>query len=133
MEPHRSHHPQLGSKYVRGCPFVDAALIDYLVHNEMWLVERKIPLIFRCFRVNFFLPEALWKIVGRYPAFMRPRTLNSSFLLETSNIRKAYGNYNNLVLQASYIRGQVVAVWDFEYVLIVSFYLLWCHFPPLLP
>ncbi|KIJ94301.1 carbohydrate esterase family 4 protein [Laccaria amethystina LaAM-08-1] len=67
------------------------------IHNEMWLVE-----------------QALWKIVGRYPAFMRPRTLNSSFLLETSNIRKAYGNYNNLVLQASYIRGQVVAVWDFD-------------------
>lgn len=51
------------------------------IHNEMWLVE-----------------QALWKIVGRYPAFMRP----------------PYGSYNNLVLQASYIRGQVVAIWDFD-------------------
>ena len=77
MEPHRSHHSQLGSKYVRGCPFVDAALIDYLVHNEMWLVERNIPFTLRCFLVNSSLPEALWKIVGLYPAFMRPRTLKS--------------------------------------------------------
>ncbi|EDR09239.1 carbohydrate esterase family 4 protein [Laccaria bicolor S238N-H82] len=69
------------------------------IHNEMWLVE-----------------QALWKIVGRYPAFMRP----------------PYGNYNDLVLQASYIRGQAVALWDFEYVLIVSYY-LWCHFPPFPP
>lgn len=51
------------------------------IHNEMWLVE-----------------QALWKIVGRYPAFMRP----------------PYGNYNDLVLQASYIRGQAVALWDFD-------------------
>lgn len=77
MEPYRSHHPQLGSKYVQGCSFIDTALIDYLVHNEMWLVERKIPFMLHCFLVNFPLPEALWKIVGCYPAFMRPRTSNS--------------------------------------------------------
>ena len=77
MEPYRSHHPQLGSKYVQVCSFIDTALIDYLVHNEMWLVERKIPFMLHCFLVNFPLPEALWKIVGCYPAFMRPRTSNS--------------------------------------------------------
>ena len=28
----------------------------------------------------------------------------------------AYGNYNDLVRQASFIHGQVLAIWDFEYV-----------------
>jgi len=42
--------------------------------------------------------QAFEKIVGVCPAFMRP----------------PYGNYNDLVLQASYIRGQVVATWDFD-------------------
>ncbi|KAJ3500394.1 hypothetical protein NLJ89_g9817 [Agrocybe chaxingu] len=51
------------------------------IHDEMWRVE-----------------QALQKIVGAYPAFMRP----------------PYGNYNDLVLRASYIRGQVVALWDFD-------------------
>jgi len=52
------------------------------------------------------------------PSFHAPSYVKvTSFLIESSNIRKAYGSYNNLVLQASYIRGQVVALWDFEYVL----------------
>ncbi|KAK0480212.1 carbohydrate esterase family 4 protein [Armillaria novae-zelandiae] len=42
--------------------------------------------------------EALQRIVGVVPAFMRP----------------PYGNYNDLVLQASYIRGQKVVLWDFD-------------------
>ncbi|KAG8951024.1 Carbohydrate esterase 4 protein [Tulasnella sp. 424] len=42
--------------------------------------------------------EALMKITGAYPAFMRP----------------PYGNYNDLVRQASYIRGQALAIWDFD-------------------
>jgi len=41
---------------------------------------------------------ALHKIIGVVPAFMRP----------------PYGNYNNLVRQASAIRGQVLALWDFD-------------------
>lgn len=51
------------------------------IHDEMWRVE-----------------EALVKITGAYPAFMRP----------------PYGNYNDLVRQASYIRGQALALWDFD-------------------
>ncbi|KAF5374460.1 hypothetical protein D9615_009084 [Tricholomella constricta] len=41
---------------------------------------------------------ALMRITGAYPAFMRP----------------PYGNYNNLVLDASGIRGQAVVIWDFD-------------------
>jgi peptidoglycan/xylan/chitin deacetylase (PgdA/CDA1 family) len=41
---------------------------------------------------------ALNRIIGVVPAFMRP----------------PYGNYNNLVRQASAIRGQVLALWDFD-------------------
>ncbi|KAG6899669.1 hypothetical protein C0993_008129 [Termitomyces sp. T159_Od127] len=44
---------------------------------------------------------ALSRIVGVVPAFMRP----------------PYGNYNDLVRQASAIRGQKLVIWDFEYVL----------------
>ncbi|PPQ69529.1 hypothetical protein CVT26_001787 [Gymnopilus dilepis] len=51
------------------------------IHDEMWRVE-----------------QALSRIVGVYPAFMRP----------------PYGNYNDLVLQASAIRGQSIAMWDFD-------------------
>jgi peptidoglycan/xylan/chitin deacetylase (PgdA/CDA1 family) len=51
------------------------------IHDEMWRVE-----------------QALKKIVGVTPAFMRP----------------PYGNYNNLVRQASYIRGQKIVTWDFD-------------------
>ncbi|KAF8150188.1 carbohydrate esterase family 4 protein [Crassisporium funariophilum] len=42
--------------------------------------------------------QALTRIAGVVPAFMRP----------------PYGNYNDLVRQASYIRGQVIATWDFD-------------------
>ena len=79
--------PSIGIKVCSRMPLVDTALIDYLVHNEMWLVERKIPFMLHCFLVNFSLPEALWKIVGLYPAFMRPRTSDS---------RHCY--YENLIL-----------------------------------
>ncbi|RDB28972.1 hypothetical protein Hypma_014961 [Hypsizygus marmoreus] len=41
---------------------------------------------------------ALTKILGVVPAFMRP----------------PYGSYNNLVRQASYVRGQKVVIWDFD-------------------
>lgn len=51
------------------------------IHDEMWRVE-----------------QALMKITGAYPAFMRP----------------PYGNYNNLVLDASGIRGQSVVIWDMD-------------------
>lgn len=52
-----------------------------LIHDEMWRVE-----------------QALMKIVGAYPAFMRP----------------PYGSYNDLVLEASRVRGQAVVTWDFD-------------------
>ncbi|KAF9444693.1 carbohydrate esterase family 4 protein [Macrolepiota fuliginosa MF-IS2] len=51
------------------------------IHDEMWRVE-----------------QALQKIVGVVPAFMRP----------------PYGNYNDLVLQASAVRNQSVVIWDFD-------------------
>lgn len=41
---------------------------------------------------------ALQRICGVQPAFMRP----------------PYGNYNNLVREASSVRGQSLAIWDFE-------------------
>nr|BAE92728.1 chitin deacetylase [Flammulina velutipes] len=41
---------------------------------------------------------ALQRIVGVQPAFMRP----------------PYGNYDDEVLYASYIRGQKVVIWDFD-------------------
>ncbi|KAF5374529.1 hypothetical protein D9615_009071 [Tricholomella constricta] len=51
------------------------------IHDEMWRVE-----------------QALQRIVGVVPAFMRP----------------PFGNYNDLVRQASFIRGQKVVTWDFD-------------------
>ncbi|EDR10826.1 carbohydrate esterase family 4 protein [Laccaria bicolor S238N-H82] len=51
------------------------------IHDEMWRVE-----------------QALMRITGAYPAFMRP----------------PYGNYNDMVLEASGIRGQSVVIWDFD-------------------
>jgi peptidoglycan/xylan/chitin deacetylase (PgdA/CDA1 family) len=51
------------------------------IHDEMWRVE-----------------QALVRITGAYPAFMRP----------------PYGNYNDQVLDASGIRGQSVVIWDFD-------------------
>ncbi|KAJ6620018.1 glycoside hydrolase/deacetylase [Mycena sp. CBHHK59/15] len=41
---------------------------------------------------------AMQRILGVTPAFMRP----------------PYGNYNNLVRQASYIRNQSLVIWDFD-------------------
>jgi len=51
------------------------------IHDEMWRVE-----------------EALMKITGTKPAFMRP----------------PYGAYNGMVRDASGIRGQTLALWDFD-------------------
>jgi len=51
------------------------------IHDEMWRVE-----------------QALQRIVGVTPAFMRP----------------PYGSYNDLVRQAAYVRGQKLAIWDFD-------------------
>jgi len=44
------------------------------------------------------IEQALVRITGAYPAFIRP----------------PYGNYNNLVLDAAGIRGQSVILWDFD-------------------
>lgn len=52
-----------------------------LVHNEMWLIE-----------------QALERIVGLAPAFMRP----------------PFGNYNNLVRQVAAQRNQSLALWDLD-------------------
>jgi len=46
------------------------------------------------------------RITGASPAFMRP----------------PYGSYNQMVLDASGIRGQGVVIWDFESVLQYQFY-----------
>ncbi|KAF8900938.1 carbohydrate esterase family 4 protein, partial [Mucidula mucida] len=51
------------------------------IHDEMWRVE-----------------QALERIVGVSPAFMRP----------------PYGNFNYLVRSASAIRGQSLVIWDFD-------------------
>ncbi|KAF8150174.1 chitin deacetylase [Crassisporium funariophilum] len=51
------------------------------VHHEFWLVE-----------------EALMKITGAYPAFVRP----------------PYGEYNDMVREVAGIRGQTIANWDFD-------------------
>ncbi|KAF9036841.1 chitin deacetylase [Panaeolus papilionaceus] len=51
------------------------------IHDEMWRVE-----------------QALQRITGANPAFMRP----------------PYGNYNTLVQDASGVRGQALVNWDFD-------------------
>ncbi|KAJ7022192.1 carbohydrate esterase family 4 protein [Mycena alexandri] len=51
------------------------------IHNEMWLVE-----------------QALQRIIGVTPAFMRP----------------PYGLYNDLVRQVSHVRNQSLVIWDFD-------------------
>ncbi|KAL0566895.1 hypothetical protein V5O48_015100 [Marasmius crinis-equi] len=51
------------------------------VHDEMWRVE-----------------QALQRIVGVTPAFMRP----------------PYGNYNQNVRDAAGVRGQSLVIWDFD-------------------
>ena len=38
-------------------------------------------------------------------------------------MRPPYGNYNQMVLDASGIRGQGVVIWDFELVSLNSFFL----------
>ncbi|KAJ7759446.1 carbohydrate esterase family 4 protein, partial [Mycena maculata] len=53
------------------------------IHDQMWRVE-----------------QALQRIIGVTPAFMRP----------------PYRNCNDLVRQASYLRNQSVVLWDFEWI-----------------
>ena len=50
--------------------------------------------------LTYILTEAVQRITGAYVAFMRP----------------PYGSYNQMVLDASGIRGQGVVIWDFEWV-----------------
>jgi hypothetical protein len=47
---------------------------------------------------------------------MRPRAFYPFTLFLLIYLPQAYGNYNNLVRQASYVRGQKLVTWDFEYV-----------------
>ncbi|KAK7024384.1 hypothetical protein VNI00_016325 [Paramarasmius palmivorus] len=54
------------------------------IHDEMWRVE-----------------QALWRIVGAYPAF----------------VRAPYGEFNDLVRQVAAARGQNLVQWDYEYAL----------------
>jgi len=51
------------------------------LHDEFWRME-----------------EALMKITGTYPAFMRP----------------PFGEYNDLVREVARVRGQALALWDFD-------------------
>ncbi|KAJ2917563.1 hypothetical protein MD484_g2873, partial [Candolleomyces efflorescens] len=51
------------------------------IHHQMWLAE-----------------EAIFKITGAYPAFVRP----------------PYGEHNGLVRDAARVRGQTIALWDFD-------------------
>jgi len=44
------------------------------------------------------IEEAIFRITGAYVAYMRP----------------PYGNYNDLVRQAAYVRGQQVVMWDLD-------------------
>ena len=96
-----------------------------LVHDEMWRVEREFfffgggrgqkpmprillfPQLITVFH-PFFFTEAVQRITGAYVAFMRP----------------PYGNYNQMVLDASGIRGQGVVIWDFELVSSSFFFFL---------
>jgi len=51
------------------------------LHHEFWLIE-----------------QALVKITGKKPAFMRP----------------PYGEYNSLVREVARVRGQALVLWDFD-------------------
>jgi len=51
------------------------------MHDEFWRIE-----------------EALMKVTGTYPAYMRP----------------PYGEYNDLVREVARVRGQALALWDFD-------------------
>ncbi|KAH6913532.1 chitin deacetylase [Coprinopsis sp. MPI-PUGE-AT-0042] len=51
------------------------------LHNEFWLIE-----------------EAIMKITGAYPAFVRP----------------PYGNSNDVVKEVARVRGQAISLWDFD-------------------
>jgi len=69
VESHTWNHPDL------------TTLSFDQIHNEMWLIE-----------------QALQKITGVYPAFMRP----------------PYGSYNELVQQVAAERNQTLVMWDFD-------------------
>jgi hypothetical protein len=63
---------------------------------------------------------ALKRIAGVVPAFMRPRKLFITYSCRmeilTSTFIPAFGSYNELVRDVAGVRGQTVAIWDFEYV-----------------
>jgi hypothetical protein len=66
--------------------------------------------------------EAIQKITGVTPAFMRPRTLRYVLLRQRKNSyhRTAYGEYNAQVLEVAGKYGQTVTIWDFEYTFIFT-------------
>ena len=67
---------------------------------------------------SFYGLEAIQRITGAVPAFMRPRASTSPTLSSFSVFLPfavvAYGNYNGLVLTVAGQRGQSVVNWDFE-------------------
>ncbi|KNZ75819.1 Chitin deacetylase [Termitomyces sp. J132] len=58
--------------------------------------------------------DALKKILGVVPAFTRCRMFHSRFHLSVAHKRAAYGEYNDLVRQVAYERGQTLVNWDFD-------------------
>lgn len=89
-----------------------------LVHDEMWRVERKylhsFSFIYLILKICRGTDENHWSLPGLYAtSYASPI---SALLLFFTPQHPAYGNYNDLVLEASGIRGQSVVIWDFEYV-----------------
>lgn len=71
---------------------------------------------------SFYTLEALIKIAGVMPAFMRPRRAYFAAKLcpgDLTILSIAYGAYNDIVRTVSGIRGQTIANWNFEYVLVL--------------
>ena len=85
----------------------------------MWRVERKYPhsssFIYLILKICRGTDENHWSLPGLYATPYASPFL--ALLLFFTPQHPAYGNYNDLVLEASGIRGQSVVIWDFEYVL----------------
>jgi hypothetical protein len=66
--------------------------------------------------LNVTSKEALIKIAGVMPAYMRPRKLTEfdTILFYLTSSYVAYGEYNNIVREVSGARGQTLVNWDFE-------------------
>lgn len=66
--------------------------------------------------------EALQRITGAYPAWVRPRTstitrvqrMNPPVSYNYFMTCSAYGNHNSLVRNAAGVRGLKIANWDLE-------------------